>query len=762
MNQKNLIIARLFAVVYILLAFFFFHETKKLAVNEAEECIAGFLLNHQAIQHYVEEIQKPEIYHLKKEGKLYEEYFSPKILSGTYINRHIMDVLNSKRSQMGLNEVHFKLASINPRNEINRVNTREMRVLQKFNSGEIQEYKEIIKEDGRDFLFYAIPFTVNKESCMRCHGDPAAAPRELLARYGGKTGFHEKIGDIRALTSVLAPLDELLTEAHDTALTLSAIAFILLSSILGMLLFFIRRLDIQQEELAQNSLYMENILRSSTTMAIAATDRDLHIKYFNPKAERIFGCKAEEILGKTMSEIHKLKKVTLDDFDNAIKQVQEQGVYHYLIEHQTPTEIIYIDCQLTGIWDHNNNLDGFVLMSRDITEDRRKTQEKEQIQDKLRRAQKMEAIGLMAGSVAHDLNNILSGIINYPELLLMKLPEESELRKPLKAIQQSGQRAAAVVNDLLTVARGVANAKITTNLNTLLSEHLDSLEYKKLKSLHAKVKWSTELDPHLENISCSAIHIKKCIMNLTTNAAEAIDNAGSIVISTRNQFVDEAMAIKYDLKTADYVVLNITDTGSGIPEQYIDHIFEPFYTKKIMGKSGTGLGLAVVWNTVKDHNGEIIVHSSSKGTTFELYFPVCREESALPAESKSEEYLRGSGEKILVVDDQQQQRDIADKLLTSLGYQIHSVNSGEKAIEFLKDNKVDLVLLDMLMEPGINGRKTYEEIIKIHPGQRAVIASGFSDNEEVQRARELGAKQFIKKPYSREQLGLAIAAGLDK
>ena len=663
---------------------------------------------------------------------------------------------------MGLNKVHFKLASRNPRNEINRASTREMRVLQKFNSGETQEYKKIIKEEGQDFLFYAIPFPTNKKSCMRCHGDPTAAPGELLVRYGSKAGFHEKIGEIRALISVSAPLDELLAEAHNTVFTLSAIAFILLSSITGALLFFIRRLDFQQEELAQKSLYMENILRSSTTMAIAATDRGLHIKYFNPEAERIFACKADEILGKTVSEIYKLEKVDAKRFVDAIKLVETQGISHYSVEQQTPAGMIYIDSQITAIWDHNNNLDGFVLMSRDVTEDRLRTLEKEQIQEKLRQAQKMEAIGLMAGGVAHDLNNILSGVINYPELLLMKLPEESTLRKPLKAIQQSGQRAAAVVDDLLTVARGVASPKITANLNTLISEYLDSLEYKKLKSLYANVKWSTELNPQLENISCSAVHIKKCIMNLTMNAAEAIGDAGSIVLSTRNQFVDEATAIKHDFKTADYIVFGITDTGPGISEEDIDHIFEPFYTKKIMGKSGTGLGLAVVWNTVQDHNGGVLVNSSSKGTTFELYFPACREETALPPESKSENSLRGHGEKILIVDDQQQQRDIAGKLLRSLGYQIHSVNSGETAIEFLKDNKVDLVLLDMLMEPGINGRKTYEEIIKIHPGQRAVIASGFSDNEEVQKARELGARQFIKKPYSREQLGLALAVGLDK
>ncbi|MEA3546281.1 MAG: DUF3365 domain-containing protein, partial [Thermodesulfobacteriota bacterium] len=564
MNKKSLIIASLFACVYTLLVFFFFQETKKLAISKAEENIASFLLNHQAIQHYVEEIQKPEIYRLKKEAKLYEEYFSPKLLSSSYIARHIKDALNNMRTEMGLNEVHFKLASRNPRNEINRANSSEMEILQKLNSGEIREYKKIISQDGQDFLFHAIPHAVNKESCMRCHGDPATAPGELLARYGDKNGFQEKTGDIRALISVRAPLDELLTEAHNTAFTLSAIAFILLSSILGVLLFFIRRLDAQQEELAQKSLYMENILCSSTTMAIAATDRDLRIKYFNPKAEKIFGYKAEEVLGKTLPEIHELKMVDANRFDNAIKQIKEQGVYRYSVEQQTPAGMMYIDSQVTGIWDQNNNLDGFVLMSQDVTEKRRRTREKEQLEKTLSRAQKMEAIGLMAGGVAHDLNNILSGVISYPELLLMRLPKESELRKPLEAIQQSGQQAAAVVNDLLTVARGVASAKITANLNSLISEYLDSLEHKKLKSLHANVKWTTELDPQLENISCSTVHIKKCLMNLTTNAAESFDDGGSIVISTRNQFVDKVTAIKHDLKTADYAVLSITDTGSGI------------------------------------------------------------------------------------------------------------------------------------------------------------------------------------------------------
>ena len=348
-TRKSLIITSLFAFTYILLVFFFFQETKKLAIDKAEENIASFLFNHQATQHYVEEIQKPEIYRLKEEGKLYDEYFSPKLLSSSYIARHIKDAVNDKRIQAGLNKVDFKLVSRNPRNPKNQANSRELELLKKFNNDDIREYKKVITQDGQDFLFYAIPHAVNKESCMRCHDDPANAPAELLAKYGNKSGFQEKIGEIRALICVSAPLNELLKEAHQTAFTLSAIAFTLLSSILGALLFFNRKLNAQQEKLVKNSLYLENILRSSTTMAIAATDLDLCVKYFNPEAERIFGYKADKVLGMTVPEIHKVEHVAPERFDNAIKQVKKHGIYRYSVEQQTPAGMMYVDSQVTGI-----------------------------------------------------------------------------------------------------------------------------------------------------------------------------------------------------------------------------------------------------------------------------------------------------------------------------------------------------------------------------------------------------------------------------
>lgn len=399
--------------------------------------------------------------------------------------------------------------------------------------------------------------------------------------------------------------------------------------------------------------------------------------------------------------------------------------------------------------------DGWRMLTYfDITE-LKKTQEK------LIQSQKMEAIGMMAGGVAHDLNNILSGVVGFPDLLLMQLPEDSELRKPLQVIQKSGQRAAEVVADLLTVARGIASQRVTRALNFLVTEYLKSPEGMKMLSRYPDVRIRTDLAPDLLNISCSPVHIKKCLMNLLTNAAEAIAGTGTIRIETRNQYVDKPVAENQYMETGEYAVISVIDTGKGIAKDDINHIFEPFYTKKILGRSGTGLGLAIVWNTVQDHGGAIAVSSTRQETCFELYFPITREEISDKKGSVELAQLQGNGESILVVDDEKQQRNIASQMLSILGYRVETVSSGEKGIDFARNQSMDLVILDMIMDPGINGRQTYEQIIAVRPGQKAIIASGFSENEEVKKAQELGAGGFIRKPYTLEQIGIAVKKALN-
>ncbi len=398
-----------------------------------------------------------------------------------------------------------------------------------------------------------------------------------------------------------------------------------------------------------------------------------------------------------------------------------------------------------------------VAVYDDITTEKQLEEEKNIVEAQLARAQKMEAIGLMAGGVAHDLNNILTGITGYPELLLMQIPEESELRRPIEAIRKSGERAAAVVADLLTVARGVASSRVSTCVNTLVSEYLDSPEYHKLASLYPFVTVSSQLAANLPDISCSPIHIKKCLMNLVTNGTEAIEKKGEITVSTSVVVPGSQLAFEKGLKEIEYVMLSVSDTGTGIPAENLEHIFEPFYTKKVMGLSGTGLGLAVVWNTVEDHDGKILVESSDRGTCFQLYFPVNEDAEPYIVETVEDvESLRGNGEHILIVDDEEILRDVAEQMLNGLGYRVSSVSSGEEAIEYVRKTPVDLLLIDMLMEPGISGLQTYDAILLLNPRQKAIVVSGFSESVDVKKTLKLGASAFIKKPYSLDQLAKAV------
>ncbi len=405
-------------------------------------------------------------------------------------------------------------------------------------------------------------------------------------------------------------------------------------------------------------------------------------------------------------------------------------------------------------------IDGVIL---DVTAREAAEVEKKKLEARLQRAHKMEAVGTLAGGVAHDLNNILSGVVGYPELLLYQIPDESPLRNPLLAIKKSGERASAVVNDLLTLARrGVAVTEVI-NLNTMVNDYMESPEYRKMISYHPGVEFVTDLAPDLLNIKASPVHISKVVMNLASNAAEAISGEGVVRISTEIRYLDRPVGDYGNINEGDYVVLTVSDSGAGISREDIEKIFEPFYTKKKMGRSGTGLGLAVIWGVIKDHLGYIDVQSArGKGSTFTLYFPVTRENSPAAESTFSLENYMGGGELILVIDDVEEQRRVASGMLEILEYSPATVSSGEKAVEYIKDNVVDLLVLDMIMDPGMDGFDTYRKIIELRPGQKAILASGYSETDRVKKAQALGAGAYIRKPYSLEKIGAAIKQELEK
>jgi PAS domain S-box-containing protein len=436
-----------------------------------------------------------------------------------------------------------------------------------------------------------------------------------------------------------------------------------------------------------------------------------------------------------------------------VKLINDQQPHYYETFDEVREK--HYSIAVSPLTDRKGDFCGSVHISRDITRQKKAEAERMVAEEKLQKAERMEAIGLMAGGVAHDLNNILSGLVTYPELLLTQLSSNDTLYEPIKTIQQSGKRAAAVVADLLTVARGVATVKKVSLLNTLIQNYISSAEFKNLISVNPQVSIRLSLEEELRNIECSPIHMEKVLMNLISNAVEAIDSTGTVLISTANQIIQSRDSTVSSLVEGEYVVLRIQDNGSGISKSDLKRIFEPFYTKKVMGRSGTGLGLAVVWNTIKDHDAFIHVDSDESGTVFSIYFSPCLGDVKEEIDDINVESLHGTGT-ILVVDDEEEQCEIASQMLTMLGYTVATVASGENAIAYCRANTVDLVILDMLMEPGINGLQTYRQILKICPGQKAIIASGFSENKSVKDIKSLGAGFFIKKPYSIKLLGEAV------
>lgn len=448
-----------------------------------------------------------------------------------------------------------------------------------------------------------------------------------------------------------------------------------------------------------------------------------------------------------MSDADRFAKEQFSELERRLEEAERESRYYRKIAEETGKK----------------RLREIDYLSKLISEQKRAQEKNAKLEAQLQQTQKMEALGTMAAGVAHDLNNVLSAIVGYPDLLLMQLAGDSPLRAPISTIQESGKKAVAIVQDLLTFARRGAVSYEIVNLNTIISEYLKSPEYEKLLSFHPAVEVKVHLDPNLLNLSGSPVHLFKVIMNLVSNASEAITSRGEIHISTFNKSFPEPSIHHESKMQGKYVGLSVSDTGTGISPEDQEKIYDPFFTKKKLGRSGTGLGLTVVWGTVKDHNGSIEIDSTiGKGTTFNLFFPTTAQQRTVSKTVSPLDAIMGHGETILVIDDIPEQREIASALLENLNYRVTTVSSGEQALDYLKNHAADLVIIDMIMDPGMDGLETYRHIIQINPQQKAIIASGYSESTRVKEARSLGIRQYLQKPYTLEDIGNAMRMELGK
>ena len=364
-------------------------------------------------------------------------------------------------------------------------------------------------------------------------------------------------------------------------------------------------------------------LVKSTSDIIWTMDQNYTITFVNPAVRSILGFSQKEMIGRPITDfLNDFKPHFLDHLEN-----ESSSSYETVMNHKdgSAIDVDINGSKINGLSKKHIVYQGLI---RDISQNKTREEEQQKLKEKLIQAKKLEGLGILAGSVAHDLNNILSGIATYPEVLMMNDKLDPEIRKSLGIIKNSGQKASAVVSDLLTVARGSSAEMEILNLNSIIERYSIADDFKKIKTTYPKVKIEIVTEPELLNIKGSYLHIEKTIMNLVLHAMEEVceQSDGRVCITTTNNYIDPSLSRYEDVSLGEYVILRVADNSSGIEKHHIKNIFNPFFTKKKMGKSGTGIGLTVAWNAVQDHNGYIFVNSSSKGTCFEVLFPAIRQE----------------------------------------------------------------------------------------------------------------------------------------
>ncbi len=506
--------------------------------------------------------------------------------------------------------------------------------------------------------------------------------------------------------------------------------------------------DITERKKAEesNALLSRAIEQAADTIVI--TDAKGNIQYVNPAFEKSTGFTSEEVIGQNPRVF---KSGQHDDafYKEMWKTLVSGKQWHGEIINKKKDGTLFTEnAVFSSISNSNGEIVNYIVAKNDISETKR-------LQELESRAERLEMAGIIAGQVAHDFNNLLAPIMAYPEFIREELPQDHPAQSYLDTIEQAATKISEINQDLLTMGRRGHYNQDVINLN-----HIILHTVKEMESRTNTIKCNVELSERLKKIKGGSAQIHRMLTNLLVNAQDAMQNNGIITIKTENYYADDTSIAFGRVPKGEYVKLTVTDNGCGIPDNIIQKILDPFFSTKSAGKkSGSGLGMSVVDSVIKDHNGYLDLYSKvGVGTSFYLYFPISKGET----EKTDTEQSKIGTEKVLVVDDDDIQREVSTQLLKKLGYKVNTVTSGEQAVEFLKETPQDIIILDMIMSPGIDGTETYRQILETNPQQKAIIVSGFSESKRVVEAQKLGVGAFVKKPFTKSTIAAAVRTELDK
>ncbi len=520
------------------------------------------------------------------------------------------------------------------------------------------------------------------------------------------------------------------------------------------------KLEIEERKRASTEL-RESEKRYRTVLEanpdpVVVYDMEGRVIYFNPAFTSIFGWSLEERLGRKMDVFvpEKNWSETRMMIDRVLAGENFSGIETR--RYTKDGNLIPVSISGGTYRDGDGNPIGSVINLRDISEQKKLIAQLEQ-------AQKMEAVGTLAGGIAHDFNNLLQAIQGYTELLLMQRQEGEHGWRELHEVLRAANRGGELTQQLLTFSRKVESKRRPLDLNKEVEELRELLE----RTIPKMIEVKFQLADRLQLIGADPAQLKQLLMNLAVNAKDAMPEGGILFIETENVTLDHQFCRKYaEVKPGHYVQFTVSDTGHGMDKEILQHIFDPFYTTKEIGK-GTGLGLAIVYGIIKNHEGYILCYSQpGEGTTFKIFLPVLSEEiefADLADATESEVLIKGGSETILLVDDEEFIRQLGVDVLGRAGYKVLTAADGESALELYSQSRsgIDLVILDLIM-PGMGGSKCLEELLQHDPGARVLIASGYSPDGPTKGVLDTGAKGFVSKPYDARKLLDLVRKILDR
>jgi two-component system, cell cycle sensor histidine kinase and response regulator CckA len=498
-------------------------------------------------------------------------------------------------------------------------------------------------------------------------------------------------------------------------------------------------IDISDRKQAEQKIREQANLLAITSDAIYVHDLENRILFWNQGAEKLYDCPADEMIDQDWRQLLSSPETLLELENTVSNQNTWQG--EVTKRTQSGKEIVVMS-RRSVMLDDAGNIKSILTVDTDITE-------KKQMESQFLRAQRLESLGMLASGIAHDLNNVLTPIIGIVQLLPLKMTNlDPQIQRLLEVLDESAHRGADLVKQILSFTRGIEGKPTKVQIGHLIAETQKIIRETFPKNIDLLVDLPTDL--WLTTADATLLH--QVFMNLCVNARDAMPKGGNLSITAENLEIDENYArMNLDAEAGAYVVVTITDTGTGIPPDVIDRIFDPFFTTKDIGK-GTGLGLSTVMGVIKSHHGFISVYSEmGKGTRFKVYLPATDDSNLDPIIKN--ELLFGRGELILIVDDETAVQEITKATLETHGYKTILANDGIEAIALYAENKTEIsaVLLDMMM-PSLDSVTIIRTLHKLNPQVQIITMSGLATNESVTKMTNDGVKAFLAKPFTAHEL----------